>query len=268
MLQEVRDRFQQQDDERPFDRVFFFLRGGYFAFSYLNRVFHLLERAVIFGGLNHGRKPKEQLQSYVQSLAEEAHRSGQDRLRLLVIDEVESGSGMGRILKAIEAVLVEPNWKDSLHCDLTFYAIRPNRMMSPALMKAVGKWGGKRKKAAPRLSILIDHFAGYLLGYDDDMRCGIRRTSLGCAPKETYDLVKHAKGTVRFVCKPSKTRIAFASLEGGCLVEFLASVAFSLTNESSGCLFNSIQSGVNLHGCDLCKERLSHLVHNRQAGKY
>jgi len=263
VLQEVRDLFTQQNADCPFDRVFFFLRGGYFAFSYLNRTFRLLSRAVIFGGLNHGLEPGEKLQSYVRSLAEEARRSGQNRLRLLIIDEVRSGSGMGRIFKAIEAVLLEPSSCDSLQCELTFYAIRPSRMMPPALTEAVDKWGGRRKNAVPGLSISIHHFAGYLPGYDSDMRCGIRRTSFGHSPKESYELVKYSKGKVRFVCKSSKPRIAFASFEDTCFVEFLASCAFSLTNQSSGSFINSIQSGVDIHGCDLCKELLRHLFHNR-----
>lgn len=259
ILQELRDRFQQQDGSRQFDRVFFFLRGGYFAFAYLNVTFHLLQRAVIFGGLNHGRTPKEKLQSYVRSLAEAARHSGKHSLRLLVIDEVESGSGMGRILKAIEAVLLEPTWKHSLDCDLTFYAIRPRMEMSPALQAAVTKWTGERKYGAPKLSLSIEHFAGHLPGYDSDRRCGIRRTSLGYDPKENYDLVKYTKGKIRIVCKPSRKRIAFAQLEETCLVQFLAYLALSLTNEASGALLQSIRSGIDLYGCDLCKERLGHL---------
>lgn len=42
-LQELGCEFARQDAELRFENIFFFMRGGYFAFAYLNRVFQLLE---------------------------------------------------------------------------------------------------------------------------------------------------------------------------------------------------------------------------------
>lgn len=254
LLQDVRDSFRTQDSDSPFDRVFFFLRGGYFAFAYLNATFRLLDRAVVFGGLNHGVQPVQRLQDYLQGLASAARDKGERRLRLLVIDEVKSGSGMGRALNAIEGVLRKDEWRDAIDCDLTFYAIRPGPEMTLELHEATKRWGGTRRNGAPRLSIAIVHFAGHLPGYDSDRMCGIKRTSHSRNPQENYDLIKHATGKVRFVCSRSKPRIAFGQLERQCFVEYLSSVAFWLTNSPSGSIVKSIQSGVESHGCERCRE--------------
>jgi hypothetical protein len=254
LLQDVRDSFVMQDRQSPFDRVFFFLRGGYFAFAYLNMTFELLDRAVIFGGLNHGGQPVDRLKDYLRKLASAARDQGERRLRILVIDEVKSGTGMGRALKIIEGVLREEEWRDTVDCDLTFYAIRPGQKMTPELEGAAKRWSGARRNRAPGLSIAIVHFAGHLPGYDDDRRCGIKRTSDNRDSQKDYDLVKHATGKVRFVCNRAKPRIAFAQLEGQCLVEFLSNLAVWLTNKPTGSIISSIQFGVESRGCEHCRQ--------------
>ena len=234
LLQDVRDSFRTQDSDSPFDRVFFFLRGGYFAFAYLNATFRLLDRAVIFGGLNHGVQPVQRLQDYLQGLASAARDKGERRLRLLVVDEVKSGSGMGRALNAIEGVLRKDEWRDAIDCDLTFYAIRPGPEMTPELHEATKRWGGTRRNGAPRLSIAIVHFAGHQPGYDSDRMCGIKRTSHSRSPQENYDLVKHATGKVRFVCSRSKPRIAFGQLDRQMLRRVSSECCFLANQQSLG----------------------------------
>jgi hypothetical protein len=251
----VRDSFLIQDHQSRFDRVFFFLRGGYFA--YLNMTFHLIDRAVIFGGLNHGDAPADRLKAYVRKLVSAACDRGERRLRLLLIDEVKSGSGMGRALNIIEDVLLEDEYRDAIDCDLTFYAIRPGQEMTSELKAATKRWGGARRNGAPGLSITIEHFAGHLPGYDSDRRCGIKRTSYGRDPQKTYDLVKHTTGKVRFLCNRSKPRVAFAEIERQCLVEYLSNLAFWLTNKPTGLLTSSIQFGVESRECERCKQCFS-----------
>ena len=220
----------------------------------LNMTFHLIDRAVIFGGLNHGGYPADRLKAYVRKLASVARDRGERRLRLLVIDEVKSGSGMGRALNIIEGVLLENEYRDAIDCDLTFYAIRPGQEMTSELKAATKRWGRARRNDAPGLSIMIEHFAGHLPGYDSDRRCGIKRTSYDRDPEKTYDLVKHTTGKVRFLCNRSKPRIAFAEIERQCLVEYLSNLAFWLTNKPKGLIISSIQFGVESRGCERCKQ--------------
>jgi hypothetical protein len=255
LLQDLRDCFAVQDRLDRFDRVFFFLRGGNFAYVYLNETFQLMERAVILPGLNHAQRPQEKLQRCLRKLAPSASQ-GQRALRLLVIDEVESGSGMGRILKTFEEVVREPVWRASPQCELTFYTIRPRERMSIKLDEAIRKWSGYRRNAARQLSISFEHFSGHLPAYDSSRHSGIDTRSKGHEEQELYELVRHTEGKIRVVCSATKKRIAFAQLTGATtLVGFFAQLAFHLTNKKAGTLVQSIASGVNLRGCAVCKSR-------------
>jgi hypothetical protein len=51
--------------KHQFDGRAFFLRGGYFAFKYLNLAGSMRLRGTIFGGLRHGRHPKFELPKFV-----------------------------------------------------------------------------------------------------------------------------------------------------------------------------------------------------------
>lgn len=266
LLQDIRDRFAVQDGENRFDRVFFFLRGGYFAYVYLNQTFQLMERAVILPGLNHARRPPEKLRRCLRELARDSVSQGKSALRLLVIDEVESGSGMGRILKTFEQVVREPAWGTSLQCDLTFYAIRPGETVSIKLQEAIRKWSGDRRNSAKQLSITFEHFSGHLPGYDSSRLSGIKTVSKGHEEQELYEVVRHTEGKIRVICSATKKRIAFAQLIGvTTLVGYFAQLAFHLTNKKTGTLVESIGSGVNLHGCAVCKSQFER-VRERSAG--
>ncbi|MCU1323824.1 MAG: hypothetical protein JWM43_3473 [Acidobacteriaceae bacterium] len=266
LLQDVRDCFSAQDEANRFDHVFFFLRGGHFAYVYLNETFHLMERAVIFPGLNHARQPRLKFQRCLRSLAKSSVDQGKRTLRLLVIDEVESGSGMGRILKAVEEVVGEPAWGTALQCQLTFYTMRPRQTMSLKLQEAIRKWSRNRKNAPKLLSIAFEHFAGYMPGYDSSRRCGISTVSKRHEEHESYELIRHTEGKLRIVCSATKKRIAFAQLTGATtLVGYLAQLALYLTNKKSGTPIESIASGVNLRGCSICKARFEQ-VRERSVG--
>ena len=259
VLQELRDWFLQQESKQGFEKIFFFLRGGFFAYSYLNKIASLLDRAVIFGGLSHALGPEEKFKEYLRSMLDVSLKNGRTAVRILVVDEVKSGSGMGRILKAIRSVFDNPKQKVAVRCDLTLCAIRPDTAMSPALQKAVRSWTRKSNPASA-VSVSVKHLAGNLLGYDNDILCGIRRSSLGEAEEESYDMVKHSEGFVNFVCQENDTGIAIVGLlRRSCLVETLAYTAFSLTEGKRNALNRYIRSGVKIRGCEICKARLQRI---------
>lgn len=256
VLQELRDWFLQQDSKQGFEKIFFFLRGGFFAYSYLNKIALLLDRAVIFGGLSHALGPEERFKEYLRSMLDVALKNGRTTIRILVVDEVKSGSGMGWILKAIRSVFDDPKQKVAVRCDLTLCAIRPDTAMSPELQKAVRSWT-RESNSESTVSVSVKHLAGTLLGYDDDILCGIRRSSLGDAGEESYDMVKHSEGVVNFVCQENDIGIAIIGLiRRTCLVETLAYTAFSLTEGKRNSLNRYIRSGIKIRGCETCKARL------------
>jgi hypothetical protein len=255
VLCDLRDSFARDDSNSPFEKIFFFLRGGYFAFAYLNQTATLLDRAAIFGGLGHGTGPEQKLKNYLRALVNEAQRNGRASIRLLVIDEVKSGSGVNRILKAVRSVFRQQRGKTAVHCDLTVYAVRPDTEMSPQLELAARTWSEKQG-AETVITLTVNHFAGELLGYDDDEMSGIRRTSFGSSAKESYDLVRQSKGVVHFVCKTNNAGIATAGLIKSCLVDTLANTAVALTQETGHSMDTSIRLGVMARGCQVCESHL------------
>lgn len=260
VLQDVRAQFVRDESESPFDSIIFFLRGGYFAFSYLNTTETLLERAHIFAGLSHGIQPEQTLERWIIACAQ--NECG-ERIRLLVIDEVNSGAGMSRILKVFRRSLLTSALGRELQCHLKFYAIRPKSEMSADLRNVAANWGKRHERPRSTLTVEIEHFSGSLLGYDDDVMCGIERTSHSSSPSESYDMVRLNQGSLEFVCEASGVLVTTALLERGSLVEFLAACARSLTTTNNGAIVDTFVANVNQNGCDECK-RLLHLVRGRR----
>jgi hypothetical protein len=249
----------RDEHKSPFDSILFFLRGGYFAFAYLNTTDELLERAVIFAGLSHGKQPEQQFEQWINARIQKA--SG-GRICLLVIDEVKSGSGMARVLGVFKRCLLDVKGGNGVECDLTFYAIRPQPEMSLNLRKVVAKWAKRHERHGSNFTVTIEHFAGSLLGYDDDVMCGIQRTSHSSSPSESYDMVRLSQGTLEFVCETSGAVVTAAFLVRSTLVEFLAACARSLTTLKTGTIVRTFIVGTEQNGCDRCKALL-HRVRGR-----
>lgn len=261
VLQDVRTEFLKDQSESPFDSILFFLRGGYFAFCYLNITEMLLERAQIFGGLSHGERPAQVLEQWILARAKNA--TGK-RIRLLIIDEVNSGTGISRILKVFKQCLLNSAVDNEIGWNLKVYAIRPQPEMSSELGRVVAKWAKPHQRRRSTLTVTIKHFAGSLLGYDNDVMCGIRRTSHGSSFSESYDMVRLNEGTLEFICERSGTLVTTALLHRGSLVEFLAECARSLTIKSSGAIVDTFVADTEHHGCDECKLLLQ-LVRDRSS---
>jgi len=256
LLREIRQQFNSDDALLHFDANLFFLRGGYFAFAYLNVTSPMALRATIFGGLNHGRHPKNELPVFLRQLRDSVVSSGRSTINMLIIDEVKSGSGMNQILKIVEQSM--GMWPGSAKCDVTihFYAIRPGSSdyMSDDLQNAVRKWLGMHNTNGGRLFIEIKHFAGPLLSYDDDILCGVRKLSKGADLNEAYELVKLSGGKVTLHCDCTGSPVFQADIGTNCLVEFLASCAVKWTSDAQSALTIALARDIETQGCSICRD--------------
>jgi hypothetical protein len=255
VLRGIRQQFENDDSTVGFDDCVFFLRGGYFVFKYLNMTSSMALRATIFGGLSHGRNPKLELPRFIDELHDRVLSSGKSHANLLIVDEVQSGSGMGQILKLIKKAM--RGWPNSCSCDVNtyFYAIRPGSedTMTDQLRVVARKRQGRYAVGNSFLFVNIKHFAGPLPGYDSDTLCGLKRVSSGADQNEAYEILKSAGGIATLTCDETKARVFESSISGS-LVEFLSSCAVAWTNQLESAQSRNIAQGIELFGCSDCRK--------------
>lgn len=255
LLKRLRDHFETDRLAREFDGYSFFLRGGYFAFKFLNMTSSLALQATIFGGLNHGRHPKLELPCYISDLRYRALSNAKSLVDLLIVDEVKSGTGMGTILNIVKSTMNA--WPIWAKCDvkITFYAIRPGPAdeITQKLESTVQKWQGEHATNGGLLSVDVIHFVGYLPGYDSERLCGVKCVSQSSDPVEAYAVYKSTGGIITLSCDKSKEAIFEALIEGS-LVEFLSSCAIAWTSNTANELRKGLHSKIELYGCTSCKE--------------
>lgn len=256
LLRSVRHQFETDDSTTHFDGCCFFLRGGYFAFTYLNMTSSMALRATIFGGMNHGRHPKTEIPRYIGELRDKARNAGKKTVELVIVDEVKSGSGMGQVLRLIKNAMDARSQTTACDVRISFYAIRPGQaeQMTEKLRDTVKKWHGTHRTVGGQLCVEIRHFAGPLLGYDHDLLCGIRTQSKNSDEKEAYKLVKVSGGDVTLRCDSTDYPVIQAEIDKNCLVEFLSCCAVSWTCKPSSALSTTLAQNIEANGCFLCKE--------------
>ena len=255
LLRSLRLEFEKDDKAKGFDAICFFLRGGFLAFSYLNLTSSMALRASIFGGMNHGRHPKQELPAYIEELQKNAKTREGSRVQILMVDEVRSGTGMGTILNLVRCAMDNPSASNGCDVSITFYAVRPGYagQMTEQLAKVVQKWEGKHGTASGQLIVGVRHFAGPLLGYDNDLLCGIQTSSTGGDADEAYELVKLSGGTVTMRCDVTDYPVFHADIDKNCLVEFLATCAVKWTWYPTSALSINLARKIEAHGCFLCQ---------------
>ena len=268
LLRSIRQQFEIDDRAVGFDDYAFFLRGGYFAFKYLNMTSSMALKATIFGGLNHGRNPKLELPGFLNEFRKKALSRGKHCARLLIVDEVKSGSGMSAILTIVKESM--SGWPDSSRCDIyiCFYAIRPGPadQMTGRLQAAVSKWQGKHETNGGLLVVDIKHFAGPLPGYDCDRLCGVKRVSSSADQSEAYEIFKSVGGTVTLSCDVTKKHVFEASIGRGSLVEFLSSCAVAWTDGGGGTQSKNLAQRIRSFGCFSCRKLRRKAAGQRRRG--
>lgn len=256
LLRSIRKQFEADDRAGGFDGHAFFLRGGYFAFKYLNTTTSMALKATIFGGLTHGRHPKLELPGFINELRDKALSSGKHHVDVLIVDEVKSGTGMKTILNLIEESM--NGWQDSSRCDMNvcFYAIRPGPpdQKRDQLEAAERKWRGKHSTNGGLLVVDIKDFAGPLPGYDSDRLCGVKRVSSSTDQSEAYEIFKSVGGTIRLSCEVTKKTVFEASIGSGSLVESLSGYAVAWTGDVGSAASINLDQQIGFSGCPRCRE--------------
>jgi len=258
LLRDVRQQFETDEKKIGFDEYAFFLRGGYFAFKYLNRTTTMGLKGTIFGGMNHGRHPKLELPRFMDEVREKALSAGKQAVQLLVVDEVKSGTGMGTILNLVEKSMNKWPASPKRDVNIRFYAVRPGSpvLMRTKLFEATTKWQGERETRGGILSVDIVHFAGHLPGYDRDSLCGVKVVSKPKDKNEAYEIIKSVGGKIALFCDTTRNYVLNSNLDSGSgsLVESLSYYAEEWTSKPKGNRSKHLTQQIRLYGCFLCDE--------------
>lgn len=248
LLRRLREAFTRHDTASFHDACLFFLRGSYGLWAYLNKATDLRLRAIVFGGLNHGSLRKPAFAEWLQNTLREAGTAKRKQLDLMIVDEVDSGTGIGTQMNVINDVL--DKWAGSnIEVRIKYLAVaRPDRP-NDQLSKVVNKWSEPRRYSRGSLYVTFDVLVGALIAYDDDDLLGIARNH------HSYQVLKHDGANIVATCPCCcHTDCAFAFATAGIQNESIANVAAAIASAEDTMDMRELDGIITRRGCPQCRE--------------
>jgi hypothetical protein len=259
LLRRLREEFARLDAAVFFDACLFFLRGSYGLWAYLNTSrpqCDLWGRATIFGGLNHGPLRKPDFLCWLWAALGEANAAGRPQLDLAIVDEVDSGTGIGTQMKAIRLALGA--WRGArVDVRIEYIAVsRPDRP-DEKLAATMRRWAGIRHKNTT-MNVTFHSLVGTLLAYDNDELLGIIRRKHGL--DENYELIRRAGSTIDARCPTCCHRDCTLQVAPvGAPTESVASLAASIASAKDRAAVRLLDGRIARRGCPRCHELWSPL---------
>jgi hypothetical protein len=249
LLRKLRDEFTRHDTAFFFDACLFFLRGSYGLWAYLNTARNgcdLSLRATVFGGLNPGPTRKVVFRQWLHGALTQTIAAGRRRVDLAIVDEVDSGTGIGTQMKAIHHELRA--WPGpSVDVSITYIAVaRPDHRASE-LASTIRRWGQALQYRHATLSVAFHTLVGTLIAYDDDELLGIARRKHG------YEVIRRAGSTIAARCPTYCHRdcvlmVATAGTQNESIANFAAAIASSRDTPA----VRSLDVTIARRGCPQC----------------
>lgn len=247
LLRRLRERFEHHDGLRFHDACLFFLRGSYGLWAYLNTASDLRLRGTVFGGLNPGPGPKAVFGAWLLNTLRETASAARTDLDLLMVDEVDSGTGIGTQLKVVDATLAA--WTGThIGVRITYLAAARPEHKENKLSRTIAKWEVPRSFTNATLQVTFDRVIGTLLAYDDDDLLGIARRAHG------YEVVKREGSTIIASCPDQCHRdCALVFATAGAQVESIGSLAGAIASARASAPVKNLDAMVERVGCPVCK---------------
>jgi hypothetical protein len=271
LLRSMQERFDKDDAAEFFNDALFFLRGGYDFFCHLNLSSSLNLRGRIFGGLSHALRPKERLQAWYRRLIEEALARGHGRVDVLIADEVNSGSGVNRIVKLLEAAteLVASELPAAeLSINFVYYVCA---LEGSAFNEAhfIERLDAKDRRLYQRGKLTVYNrftlFCGPLLTYDAEALSGLDVISKNSDKLERYACIKYTVPFVRLVCPETQRSIYdcapgtndFPTFLGVTILEWLGTFGSRIA-------YDHLADRITRDGCEECHRLYARLRASKQ----
>jgi hypothetical protein len=247
LLRRLRVAFARHEAAAFHDACLFFLRGSHGLWAYLNAESDLRLRATVFGGLNHGPLRKPAFSSWLQESLTEVGAAGRQGLDLILVDEVDSGTGVGTQMNVIDAAL--DAWRGAaVDVRIIYVAVARPEHRDDQLTKTIEKWSERRIYTTATLEVTFDLLVGTLLAYDDDDLLGIARSRHG------YRAIKHQGAAVVATCPcccHQDCALVLATV--GTQNETLASMAAGIASARTSVVVKNLDGMIASRGCPQCK---------------
>ena len=189
LLKKIKTNLDNDKKQYSYDSYVTFLCGGYVIFEYLNLMdfFNIssekdYKKPIIFGGLNHNGNINQQLfKKYLkEEIIQKRLLTSQNSFKLLILDEVKSGSQLNLTFKLIKEIMKETCAHAQFNLTIHFYAI--SNILQPEEEQQLKTYiKEKDGKVIPilsgQLNIKIKHLCGTLLSYDNDIIRGVTNSS-------------------------------------------------------------------------------------------
>lgn len=266
LLDAVRSEFEHDDAAYWFDDCLFFLRGGYDFFCHLNMSSTLSLRGRIFGGLNHAKRPEQRLKNWFQRIITEADDRGATKLDIFILDEINSGSSINRLLK-----ILQKSTEDTAHyrilstpleivfhhylcrTEYTRYSVHEIRS---SLIK------NRRRCFSINHIYVINRFkifTGPMLSYDSEIYSGLKRSSQGRDSVEAYTCLKYAALLFNLGCPTTQQAVYRCAPGTNDIPRFLGWFILEILthNKRTGVSLTNFMHAIRYTGCPTCQRLLS-----------
>ena len=266
LLKSMRRQFDRDDLAYWFDDALFFLRGGYDFFCHLNLTSNMTGRARIFGGLNHGRRPADQLRMWSTRLIDEAIARAARRLDIFVGEEVNSGASAHRIVKVVREHLVRKELRTP-NLDLRFHFYLACGDASKFRLADFGRSISRdRRYRVGKLQVTNEFrvFRGPLLCYDVERFSGLKRTSRSYEYIESYLPIRYQAPYFNIECPTTRLSIYSCAPGYNDLDNIVGILMVDLLNADHHKNYEMMERNIN-ESCEEC-QRLFALLRSTSDG--
>jgi hypothetical protein len=254
LLRRLRQEFVRLDTAVFFDACLFFLRGSYGLWAYLNTSrpeCDLWGRATIFGGLNHGPLRKPALHQWLGTALGEANAARRTQLDLAIVDEVDSGTGIGTQVKAIRSAL--RIWRGTrVELRIAYIAVVRSDRANDQLATTMRKWSGTHGYRNASMTVSFHKVVGTLIAYDNDELLGIIRRKHNLS--ETYEVIRRASTGIDARCPTWCHRHCVLQLASvAAPTESIANLSASIASARDRAAVRLLDVTIARDGCPTCQ---------------
>lgn len=206
ILRAVSETFEQQDHVVWFDDCLFFLRGGYPFLGHLNLTTGLFPRARVFGGLKHGKRPRQRLEAWLDRIIGEAAMRDVRNVDVFVLDEANSGTGANRLMSIVRRWLQKRVASTMMQIMFHYLLICPDQTdeLVPDVVAAFNRSGRGNMRRYSEGGIDVTNrvltLGGPIITYDKSVYSGLNVISKANEEIERYEAIRYATGLISVRC--------------------------------------------------------------------
>lgn len=251
LLRKLKLKFDGLDAKNGFDDIWFFLRGGFPYFAFLNTSSRMKLRAIVFPGLAVPDIKTKYFTHRVEGVLKRAIRLRLQRIDIAAIDEVDSGSGMNRLHKLLARTIAKVDSVARAHLRVVVHRIMVKRKKGTPKIQLKATL----RKTFPAFSNISAAYRdvileGEMLGYDDAEILGLVRSS----KTHRYRPKLYSAAVFHLTCPRTQGAIYESEPVDNDIPTFISGFSSDLASGKSHFGTQFLIRGLRLSKCNICKK--------------